>query len=141
MQAKLIALGRVQDPCTPLADGNLAGTGDLLRARLNCEIDAGGRRLTNRDTLRVTGWQSGSARAVRLLPGGGWSQEFTVPRAYLAENAELAYAGNVHVAQGGTVDISHLLATDTLSKESLYVAMTRGREGKLRLDRHRGDRP
>jgi conjugative relaxase-like TrwC/TraI family protein len=129
VQTKLIALGRVQDPCTPLADGNLAGTGDLLRARLNCTIDAGGRRLTNRDTVRVTGWQSGNARAVRQLPGGGRSEEFVIRRAYLAESAELTYAGNVHVAQGRTVDISHLLATETLSKESLYVAMTRGREG------------
>ena len=36
-----------------LRDGNPAGTGDLVRARLNTSIDAGGRRLTNRDTLRL----------------------------------------------------------------------------------------
>jgi len=38
-----------------------------------------------------------------------------VPKSYLAQNAELAYAGNVHVAQGRTVDTAHLLVTDSLS--------------------------
>ena len=38
----------------PLADGNQARPGDLIRARLNTEIDAGGRKLTNRDTLKIT---------------------------------------------------------------------------------------
>ena len=43
-------------------------------------------------------------------------------------NAELAYAGNVHVAQGRTVDTAHLLVTDSLSRQALYVGMTRGRQ-------------
>jgi hypothetical protein len=59
---------------------------------------------------------------------GTWTEPFRVPRAYLARNAELAYAGNVHVAQGRTVDTAHLLVTDTLSRQALYVGMTRGRE-------------
>jgi hypothetical protein len=51
-----------------------------------------------------------------------------VPAAYLEANAELAYAGNVHVAQGRTVDAGHVLVSPTLSRESLYVGMSRGRE-------------
>jgi hypothetical protein len=51
-----------------------------------------------------------------------------VPRSYLAQSAELAYAGNVHVAQGRTVDTAHLLVTDSLSRQALYVGMTRGRQ-------------
>jgi len=42
VQAKLIQLGTVQRPQATLADGNQAGTGDLIRARLNTTIDAGG---------------------------------------------------------------------------------------------------
>ena len=57
-----------------------------------------------------------------------WTAPFKVPRSYLESSAELAYAGNVHVAQGRTVDTAHLLATDTLSRRSLYVGMTRGRQ-------------
>ena len=59
---------------------------------------------------------------------GTWTEPFRVPRSYLAANAELAYAGNVHVAQGRTVDTAHLLVTDTLSRQALYVGMTRGRQ-------------
>ena len=51
-----------------------------------------------------------------------------MPRSYLAASAELAYAGNVHVAQGRTVDTAHLLITDSLSRQALYVGMTRGRQ-------------
>jgi hypothetical protein len=51
-----------------------------------------------------------------------------VPGSYLTANTELAYAGNVHVAQGRTVDTAHLLVTDSLSRQSLYVGMTRGRQ-------------
>src|SRR5258708_11384363 len=40
-----------------LRDGNPAGAGDLVRARLNADIDAGGRRLANRDTLRLTAFR------------------------------------------------------------------------------------
>src|SRR5215472_16633089 len=51
-----------------------------------------------------------------------------IPRSYLVRNAELAYVGNVHVAQGRTVDTAHLLVTESLSRQALYVGMTRGRE-------------
>ena len=131
VQARLVTLGTVVQPRAPLADGNRAGTGDLIRARLNTGIDAGGQRLTNRDVLRIEGWQGQDAEVVRRLPGGGWSARFLVPRDYLAADAELQYAGNIHVAQGRTVDTSHVLVTDTLSRQSLYVGMSRGRESNI----------
>ena len=43
-------------------------------------------------------------------------------------HAELGYGGNVHVAQGRTVDTAHLLVTGSLSRQALYVGMTRGRQ-------------
>ena len=128
VQARLVRLGDVGPPTAVLADGNHAGTGDLVRARLNTEIDAGGRTLTNRDTLKVTGWRGPDAEVRRQRLDGTWTGPFRVPRSYLAHNAELAYAGNVHVAQGRTVDTAHLLVTGTLSRQALYVGMTRGRE-------------
>ena len=116
-----------------LADGNDAGTGDLVRARLNVKIDAGGQELTNRDTLRITGWRGDGDRreavAVRQTGRDTWSAPFTVPAAYLEQSAELVYAGNVHVAEGRTVDTCHLVVSPTLTREALYVGMTRGREG------------
>jgi hypothetical protein len=128
VQAKLIQLERVQRPHAALADGNQAGTGDLIRARLNTKISAAGRELTNRDTLRITGWRGPHAQVRRRDLDGSWTSPFLVSRAYLADSAELDYAGNTHVGQGRTVDTAHLLVTGTLSRRSLYVGLTRGRE-------------
>jgi TrwC relaxase/AAA domain len=128
VQAKLIQLGAVHRPQAALADGNQAGTGDLIRARLNTTINAAGRELTNRDTLQITGWHGPYARVRRRELDGTWTSPFLVPRSYLADSAELDYAGNTHVGQGRTVDTAHLLVTETLSRRSLYVGLTRGRE-------------
>jgi hypothetical protein len=127
VQARLTQLGSVGPPQAPLSDGNHAGVGDLVRARLNTEIDAGGRTLTNRDTLQVTAFRGPDAEVRRQRLDRTWTETFRVPRAYLARHAELAYVGNVHVAQGRTVDTAHLLVTGTLSRQALYVGMTRGR--------------
>lgn len=128
VQAKLAQIGIVGPPQAPLSDGNHVGVGDLVRARLNTEIDAGGRQLTNRDTLQVTAFRGPDAVVRRQRPDGTWTDPFQVPRSYLARHAELAYAGNVHVAQGRTIDTAHLLITGTLSRQALYVGMTRGRQ-------------
>ena len=128
VQAKLVQIGTVGPPQAALADGNQAGVGDLVRVRLNTEIDAGGRALTNRDTLKVTACRGPDAQVRRQRPDRTWTGPFRVPRSYLAHSAELAYAGNVHVAQGRTVDAAHLLVTESLSRQALYVGMTRGRQ-------------
>ena len=128
VQAKLTQLGTVGPPQAALSDGNHAGVGDLIRVRLNTEIDAGGRHLTNRDTLQVTALRGPDTEVRRQRLDGTWTGTFRVPKAYLARHAELAYAGNVHVAQGRTVDTAHLLVTDSLSRQALYVGMTRGRQ-------------
>ena len=128
VQARLTQLGTIGPPQAALSDGNHAGVGDLVRARLNTHIDADGRPLTNRDTLQITAFRGPDAEVRRQRLDGTWTETFRVPRAYLAASAELAYAGNVHVAQGRTVDTAHLLVTDSLSRQALYVGMTRGRQ-------------
>ena len=115
-----------------LRDGNPAGTGDLVRARLNMTINAAGRRLTNRDTLRLSGF-AGRGRdrvafARRQTGPGEWSAPFGVPVSYLEQHAELAYAGNVYTSQGMTVDTARLVVSEGMNREMLYVGMTRGRE-------------
>jgi hypothetical protein len=127
VQGMLRTMGRVGDGQVELSDGNMAGEGDLIRARLNASIDAGGQLLTNRDTLRVIRIAGPSVVAQRKTGPDTWSAQFAVPAKYLAENAELDYAGNAHVAQGRTVDVGHLLVSQTLSRRGMYVGMTRGR--------------
>ena len=129
---RLVKLGQV--PARPevhLSDGNGAAVGDVVRARLNTNIPAeAGDALTNRDTLRLAGFGRQApyryALAERKTPEG-WTRPFPVPVSYLENHAELAYAGNVAVSQGRTVDVAHLLVSPTLSRESFYVGMTRGR--------------
>jgi conjugative relaxase-like TrwC/TraI family protein len=138
---ELAALGKVAaTDLVELADGNEAGAGDLIVARQNARIWAGypRRQLANRDVLRIESWaEIGEERTaiVRRVTGRDpvtgrtrWSVPFEVPERYIEQHAELAYAGNVHVAQGRTVDTAHLVIDDTASREALYVGMSRGRE-------------
>jgi conjugative relaxase-like TrwC/TraI family protein len=129
---RLVSYGTIPGKAeVTLSDGNDAGTGDLVRARLNSKIPAAGRELTNRDVMRIEGWSGeGDHRAAVAVrqTRDGWSAPFEVPAGYLTESAELAYAGNVFVAQSRTVQTGHLLVTETLSRESMYVGMTRGWE-------------
>jgi conjugative relaxase-like TrwC/TraI family protein len=122
-----------------LADGNVAGVGDLVLARQNARIEAGepGRRLANRDVLRIESWDEiGEERVavVRRVIGGGqggqvqWSAPFELPEQYVAQHLSLAYAGNIHVAQSRTVDTAHVVIDETAGRPSLYVGMSRGRE-------------
>ena len=46
-----------------------------------------------------------------------------------ATTSQLGYATTVHAAQGVTADTSHTVATGAGSRQLLYVAMTRGRDG------------
>jgi hypothetical protein len=141
---ELTALGLVaSDNLVGLADGNEAGVGDLIVARQNARIPAGkpGRLLANRDVLRIEAWDEIGEERVALVrrvighdPVTGetrWSARFDVPEDYIERHAELAYAGNVHVAQGRTLDTAHLLVDDTAGRESLYVGMSRGRERNM----------
>ncbi len=74
------------------------------------------------------GLRGPDAEVRRQRADGTWTEPFRVPRSYLASHAELDYGGNVHVAQGRTVDTAHLLITGTPSRQALYVGMTRGRQ-------------
>jgi hypothetical protein len=127
VQAKLVQMGRVGAGEVELADGNMAGLGDRIRARENTTIEADGRTLNNRDTLLISAIGADHVWTRRQVAPGQWSAPFQVPVSYLGTDAELDYAGNVHVSEGRTVDVGRTVVTDTLSRPSLYVAGTRGR--------------
>ncbi|QTE30063.1 MobF family relaxase [Pengzhenrongella sicca] len=50
-----------------------------------------------------------------------------VDAGYVAAHVDLGYACTTHRAQGITVDHAHVLAAPGMTRENLYVAMTRGR--------------
>jgi len=123
-----------------LADGNVAGPGDLIVARKNALITAGatGRSLANRDVLRIDRWEEIGEeriavvrRRLRTDPGTGqarWSPSFELPERYLERHVQLGYASNVHVTEGRTVDTAHLVVDETAGREAFYVGMSRGRQ-------------
>jgi hypothetical protein len=132
VRERLAELGRVGEPEITLSDGNRAGRGDLIRARLNTRIDADGQTLANRDVVRVESINNsgfGRLATVRRQTGPDqWSRPFHVPVAYLENDAELGYAGNVHVAQGRTVNRGHLVVDGSPNRSSVYVGATRARD-------------
>ena len=132
VRERLAELGKVGEAEITLADGNRAGRGDLIRARLNTRIDADGQTLANRDVVRVESINNSGygrlATVVRQTGPDQWSRPFHVPVAYLESDAELGYAGNVHVAQGRTVDRGHLVVDSGAVRSLVYTGATRGRE-------------
>ena len=133
VRERLTELGQVSgENEITLADGNAAGRGDWIRARLNSRIDADGQTLANRDVVRIESWQESAygrlAVVSRQVSPGEWSRPFLVPAAYLEQSAELAYAGNVHVAQGRTVDAGHTVIEPGARRSLAYTGGTRGRD-------------
>lgn len=54
-------------------------------------------------------------------------ERVTLPAAYCRDNVQLAYATTAHRSQGRTVDTAHTIVDSSASRETFYVAMTRGK--------------
>jgi hypothetical protein len=52
-----------------------------------------------------------------------------LPHGYVSQHVELAYATTTARAPGRTVETAHVLVDDTLTREALYVAASRARNG------------
>ncbi|MGP9604775.1 MobF family relaxase [Brachybacterium sp. AOP42-E1-35] len=112
-----------------LHDGNEASRGDLIITRQN------DRRLSlargwvkNGDRWTVTRANDDGSLTARRAHSK-WRTTITLPAAYVSEHVELGYAITAHRAQGATVDTAHAIVhSPEMTRESLYVAMTRGRE-------------
>jgi conjugative relaxase-like TrwC/TraI family protein len=134
VRSELVGYGLVDDARTvALRDGNRMGVGDLVTARRNdrtVRVGGGERRLSNRDVLRVERIEDDGTVVARLVDGKGRPGGYaTLTADYVREYVELGYAGTVHAAQGRTVDTCHAVVEPGLSRQMLYVQMTRGREG------------
>ena len=120
-----INTGEVEAGGVALRDNTQAGVGDRIITRLNVRrlLDNRGRSVRNGAMWTIDHrWADGSLTAHR--DDGAW---VTLPAGYVAESVELAYASTVHRAQGVTVDTAHVIARAGMSREALYVGMTRGR--------------
>jgi hypothetical protein len=132
-RADLVAQGVVDAELTAhLTDGLQAGSGDTIIARGNNRrlIDSEGEFVRNGTLfdVRAVNRHDGSVLAVRRQTGAS----VVLPRAYLERYVELGYATTAHRSQGLTVDTGHTVVTQgRLTRELLYVSMTRGRSGNF----------
>ncbi len=125
-----IAAGEVVDePGVGLHDGNHASVGDVVVTRRNDRRLALGRSwVKNGDRWIVTATREDGSVTVRR-EGAKWRTTITLPAEYVATDLELAYATTAYRAQGSTVDTAHAIVhSPEMTRESLYVSMTRGRE-------------
>ncbi|MGW4480960.1 MobF family relaxase [Rhodococcus triatomae] len=129
------AVGSVTGPAVVLTDGLEAAVGDVVVTRKNSskyvvKNSDGHRagRVKNGDLWTVTAIGVDGALVLRSNAGGGL---VAVPADYVADNVQLGYATTVHRSQGMTVARCHVLASASMDRQTLYVAMTRGKNSNI----------
>ena len=128
LNERVSALRPATGPIVTLDDGLCAGVGDLIVTRRN------DRRLPvtstdwvkNGDRWRVLSVRPDGSLQARHLAA---HRIVTLPASYVRQHVQLGYATTVHLAQGRTADTCHTVLSGRESRELLYVAMTRGRDG------------
>ncbi|WP_370588577.1 MobF family relaxase [Pseudonocardia sp. C8] len=134
IRTELVALGRVAEDGVRLGfDGTTAGIGDLVEARDNnwdlAGYEGNRRGPLNRDLYRVTAVRDDGALEVTTdTHGEGIGVRMVLPASYVSEHLALGYAGTTYAGQGATVHTTHTVVTPTTRANSLYVAMSRGRD-------------
>ena len=154
-----------------LRDGTAAGVGDTIITRQNnrnLRTLAGRDWVRNGDIWTITAVGDdgtitiardyGTGATVRddgtikaRKHGRRFGGSILLPASYVAEHVDLGYAVTAYRAQGVTTDTAHVLVEPTSTRETFYVAMTRGRHSNhayVALDRaddhaqpHPGDDP
>lgn len=124
-----ILTGHVADGGVRLSDGTRASRGDVVITRRNDRRLALGRDwVKNNDRWHVVTAHDDGSLTVRR-ERSRWRTSITLPADYVAEYVDLGYAVTAHRAQGTTVDTAHaVVASPEMTREALYVSMTRGRE-------------
>ena len=114
-----------------LHDDTTLSAGDIVITRRNDRrLQTRRSWVRNGDRWTVTAVRAGGSIAVRQV-GRQRGGTVVLPAGYVAEHVELGYAITAHRAQGITVDTAHAVITASSTRESLYVAMTRGRHSNI----------
>ncbi|HEV2634538.1 MAG TPA: MobF family relaxase [Actinocrinis sp.] len=120
-----------------LQDGLSVGVGDWITTRNNDRrLGTNGGRdwVKNGDDWTVTTRYEDGSLTVRHAEHGG---TVTLPAKYVAHYVQLAYASTVMREQGTTVETAHALITAGMTREELYVALSRAEYGtKLYVGTH-----
>lgn len=128
----LILAGTVRGPHEiELHDGTRAATGDTVITRRNDRrLRAGRGWVRNGDRWTVTEVRDDGSVILRRA-GHRWGASVVLPADYAAEHLDLGYAVTSYRAQGITTDTAHVLVDASMTRENLYVALTRGRDTNM----------
>lgn len=128
----LILDGVVRGPReVDLHDGTCAATGDVVITRRNDRCLRAGRGwVRNGDRWNVLDVRDDGSITLQRA-GAKWGATAIVPADYVAEHVELGYAVTSYRVQGITTDTAHVLVNSAMTRENLYVAMTRGRDANI----------
>ena len=124
----LLESGAVSGVDVGLRDGHRAAVGDTVLSRKNDTtilIDTRGNNALNGQLWNVREVNGDGSLQVQLVGGKAVA---TLPARYVTEHVELGYASTIDRAKGMTVDTGHAVVDPSMSREDLYVALTRGRE-------------
>ena len=114
-----------------LHDGTRVATCDVVITRRNDRrLRAGRGWVRNGDRWNVIDVRHDGSIALQRA-GAKWGATVIVPADYVAEHVELGYAVTSYRAQGITTDTAHVLVDSAMTRENLYVAMTRGRDANI----------
>lgn len=128
----LILEGTVRGPReAELHDGARAAIGDTVITRRNDRrLRAARGWVRNGDRWTVTDVRTDGSMVLQR-EGRTWGATVLLPAGYVAEHLDLGYAVTSYRAQGITTDTAHVLVASGMTRENLYVAMTRGRETNI----------
>lgn len=115
-----------------LAEGTRASAGDTVVTRRNDRTlrAEDGTWVKNGDRWHVLDVHPDGAMTVERHHDarGRKPGHVTLPARYVWEHVQLGYASIIHGAQGATVDTTHTVLNGTETRQSLYVALSRGRK-------------
>lgn len=110
-----------------LSDKLAASAGDIIKTRKNSRWLVIGRHDFVRNGYRYT-IDRVRADGSLIVTHIGTGKKLTLPADYVKTNVTLGYASTVDLAQGLTAGFScHLVGAANLTRQLLYVALTRGR--------------
>jgi conjugative relaxase-like TrwC/TraI family protein len=111
-----------------LHDGSRAAIEDTVITRRNDRrLRAGRGWVRNGDRWTVADVREDGSLVIRRA-GKKWGGSVVLPADYVTEHLDLGYAVTSFRAQGITTDTAHVLVDASMTRENLYVALTRGRD-------------
>ncbi|RII99063.1 AAA family ATPase, partial [Clavibacter michiganensis] len=135
-QAHRIAAGAVTGTrSVKLRDDLSAHVGDVIATRRNeslLRIQNGRDRVKNGDLWQVA--RIGADGSLDVVHRDH-AAPVTLPAGYVREHVELGYARTISRSQGLTADTSHVLGDESMTRETAYTGLTRGKQSnRLYLD-------